>query len=128
TNATLPAAAQNTSLEVQFDFLRVTSVSGAVGGCMLMASSGAGNLIWLRYEEGNDTWWLKQYTTEGGTISLASATVGLAPAVGTTWRIKIDIAVGDNANNQYTSFAVYYSTNGGTTWNQLISSNLTITS
>ena len=114
--ASLPPMSVGTYIEYQWDFLRVTSVSGAVAGIVFMESSG--NYIDLYYTESGNQWWFYQ----NGSTELGYANV--SPAVGTTWRMKLDAQVQSGGNTQ---IWLYYSSNGGTTWTAAFSTNFDLT-
>ncbi len=64
---------------------------------------------------------------EGGGFVLCQNGTNLAsgwnagPAVGVTWRIKIDVQ--PNSNPQYTDIHTYYSTDGGNSWSNILPIN-----
>ena len=104
-NATMPTALP---FEVQYDFTRLSAVSGAIADVIFMSSTG--NQIYLRYQEGGGFVLCQNET------NLASEW-DAGPAIGVTWRIKISVQ--PNSNPQYTDIHTYYSTDGGNTWSNI---------
>ena len=126
TSASLPAVGTfvqgslTGQLEVQYDFVRASNLPGTLANVILM-TNGIANYIFLSFQEGSGGYWyLKQ--DSGGTLSTIAYIGNIEPAVGTVWRIKIDIGVGTNLaiGGQYTIFNISYSANGGSTWSSMI--------
>jgi hypothetical protein len=104
---TLPTA----GLEWQFDFERLTAVSGAGTGLVFL-DDGTHGPYELNWTEG-----VGFQINMNGTHQANYGTVA-GPAAGTLWRIKIDATY--QTNPAYLNVNTYYSTNNGSTWTTLL--------
>ena len=97
--------------EVQFDFQRLSAVSGAGIGFVFL-NDGTNGPYELSWNESTSFELKQNGTSQTGALG--------GPGVGQTWRIKIDLQC-DATNASYMYINVGYSTNNGLSWTSLTS-------
>jgi hypothetical protein len=106
TEATMPAWSSTLDFEVLFDIENVSTVSGSIGGIMLVTYSGG-----LYHISFSPSGGIIQFYLNGTTFAVYTTTV---PAAGTLWHMKFDWI----GNGVYPNSYLWYSTDN-VTWNAL---------
>ena len=115
TKATLPTWPQSAGVEILFDILRLSDIEYCAAGIVLYLDSTPDIVYIMLQPEGQGGNPFAIY--QNGTLNLNCYT-GNIPAVGQLWNIKLDLVTTGAA----VAFQSYYSANGGSTWNELLTS------
>ncbi len=107
-----------TPLEIQFDLAYLSAVTTEYAQMIFMSSGSGSNQLYLRFHPADGVGSIR--LVQNGSDAGAGSTAG--PAVGVTWRIRIQVKP-NQSNSGYADIWTYYSTNGGSTWNTLLPVN-----